>query len=323
MLMLKEMEYVYAVYEEQSFSKAARKLYLSQPALSAAVRRAEAEIHTPIFDRSTNPIRLTAAGSYYIDAVKRILDIRQEMESYFDTLAGECQGAVKVGAASFFCAHVLPDIAEEFQRQYPAWRASLLEVNAPDLYPCLQSGTIDLSLSVEAADPHLFHSTVWHEEQILLAVPAAFSVNRGLEEFQLTAAQVREGAHLQENFPAVDLSRFAQEPFLLLKQGNDLNQRAYKLCRNAGFVPKTSVFLTQMMTAYYLVCEGQGVSFLRSTIPEYVAPTDSVVFYQLRDPMAMRPIYLSYLKRRTNPVQQKLIDFMWSRSLLEDRPGER
>ena len=55
MLMLKEMEYVYAVYEEQSFSKAARKLYLSQPALSAAVRRAEAEIHTPIFDRSTNP----------------------------------------------------------------------------------------------------------------------------------------------------------------------------------------------------------------------------------------------------------------------------
>ena len=176
------------------------------------MRRAEAEIHTPIFDRSTNPIRLTAAGTYYIDAVKRILDIRQELESYFDALAGECRGSVRVGAASFFCAHVLPDIAEEFQRQYPAWRASMLEVNAPDLYPCLQSGTIDLSLSVEAADPRLFHSTVWHEEQILLAVPAAFSVNRGLETFQLTAAQVREGVHLQGDFPAVDLSRFAQEP---------------------------------------------------------------------------------------------------------------
>ena len=155
MLMLKEMEYVYAVYEEQSFSKAARKLYLSQPALSAAVRRAEAEIHTPIFDRSTNPIRLTAAGAYYIDAVKRILDIRQEMESYFDALAGECQGSVRVGAASFFCAHVLPSVAEEFQQQYPAWRASLLEVNAPDLYPCLQSGTIDLSLSPNFFDNHL------------------------------------------------------------------------------------------------------------------------------------------------------------------------
>ena len=92
-----------------------------------------------------------------------------------------------------------------------------------------------------------------------------------------------------------------------------------ELCQNAGFVPQVSVYLTQMMTAYYLVCEGQGVSFLRSTIPEYVAPTDRVVFYQLDSPAAVRPIYLSYLKRKASPVQQKLIDFMWSRSLLDPR----
>ena len=208
MLMLKEMEYVYAVYQERSFSKAARKLYLSQPALSAAVRKAEAEIHTPIFDRSTNPIGLTPAGEYYIDAVKRILDIRQEMETYFESLAGECQGTVQVGAASYFCAHVLPNVMEEFQRQYPSWRVSLLEANARDLRQCLQSGVIDLSLDVEPADPHLFASTVWYEETILLAVPASFAINCGLEAFQLTAAQVRQGLHLQDTFPAVDLSRF-------------------------------------------------------------------------------------------------------------------
>ena len=79
-----------------------------------------------------------------------------------------------------------------------------------------------------------------------------------------------------------------------------------------------------MMTAYYLVSEGQGVSFLRSTIPEYVAPTDSVVFYQAGPiPMATRPIYLSYLKRRANPCSRSSFDFMWSRCLLGDRPGER
>ena len=296
MLMLKEMEYVYAVYEEQSFSKAARKLYLSQPALSAAVRRAEAEIHTPIFDRSTNPIRLTPAGSYYIDAVKRILDIRQEMESYFDALAGKCQGTVKVGAASFFCAHVLPSVAEEFQQQYPAWRASLLEVNAPDLYPCLQSGTIDLSLSVEAADPHLFHSTVWQEEQILLAVPAAFSVNQRLEEFQLTAGQVRDGLHLKEDFPAVDLSRFAQEPFLLLKEGNDLCQRARKLCRNAGFVPKAGMELDQMLTAYYVARDGKGCTFLRDGMAQIMGGDDRLIFYKLADEAARRAVLLSWRK---------------------------
>lgn len=90
-----------------------------------------------------------------------------------------------------------------------------------------------------------------------------------------------------------------------------------QLCEHAGFTPNVSVFLTQMMTAFYLVSEGRGVSFLRSTIPEYVAPTESVVFYQLDDPIATRAIYLSSLKQHTNPVQQKLLDFMWNHSLLK------
>ena len=295
MLLLKEMEYVYAVYQEKSFSKAAKKLYLSQPALSAAVRRVETEIHTPIFDRSTTPIRLTAAGEYYIDAIRRILDIRQEMETYFDALAGECQGTVQVGAASFFCAHVLPGVVEEFQRQYPSWRVSLLEANAQDLRQCLQTGVIDLSLDVEPPDPRQFQSVVWYEETILLAVPAAFPVNRGLEAFQLTAQQIRDGVHLEADFPPVELSQFSQEPFLLLKRGNDLHQRALRLCRNAGFAPKTAMELDQLLTSYYVARDGKGCAFLRdkmAQLPE--ADQGRLLFYKLGDADARRSVLLSW-----------------------------
>ena len=55
-------EYVYAVYEEKSFSKAAQKLYITQPALSTAIKKVEKKIGTPIFDRSTSPIGLTPGG---------------------------------------------------------------------------------------------------------------------------------------------------------------------------------------------------------------------------------------------------------------------
>lgn len=267
MLMLKEMEYVYAVYQERSFSKAAKKLYLSQPALSAAVRKAEEEIHTAIFDRSTNPICLTVAGEYYIDAVKRILDIREEMQTYFDALAGECQGTVQVGAASFFCAHILPGVIEEFQRQYPAWRVSLLEANAGDLRKCLQSGVIDLSLDVEPADPRLFESKVWYEETILLAVPREFPVNQGLEAYCLSAEDVRNGRHRQEEVPAVDLALFAQVPFVFLKKGNDLYQRAVTLCRNAGFTPNVVMQMDQLLTSYYVARDGKGPPFCGMGLP--------------------------------------------------------
>ena len=57
--MLNEMKYVYAVYQEKSFSKAAKKLYISQPALSNMVRKAEREVGAAIFDRSTIPLTIT------------------------------------------------------------------------------------------------------------------------------------------------------------------------------------------------------------------------------------------------------------------------
>ena len=58
-------EYIYAVYEEKSFSKAAQKLYITQPALSTAIKKVEKKIGTPIFDRSTSPIGLTPGGEVF------------------------------------------------------------------------------------------------------------------------------------------------------------------------------------------------------------------------------------------------------------------
>ena len=61
-----EMEYVYLVYQEKSFSKAVQKLFVSQSAVSAMVRKAEAKIGCQIFDRSTIPLTVTKEGEYYI-----------------------------------------------------------------------------------------------------------------------------------------------------------------------------------------------------------------------------------------------------------------
>ena len=73
------MDYVYAVWQEKSFSAAARKLFVSQPALSASVRKVERELGLPIFNRSTTPLQLTDAGRAYIDAAERIYQTAIEL----------------------------------------------------------------------------------------------------------------------------------------------------------------------------------------------------------------------------------------------------
>ena len=69
--MQQDMQYVYELYKEGNFSRAAAKLFISQPALSMAIQKTEASIGMPLFDRSTRPMRLTPAGEIYIDAIKK------------------------------------------------------------------------------------------------------------------------------------------------------------------------------------------------------------------------------------------------------------
>lgn len=310
-------EYVYAVYQEQSFSKAAKKLYVSQPWLSAAVKKEEQAVGLPLFDRSTNPISLTEAGRYYVERVEQLLSIEREMEAHFQLLRDMSRTQLHIGSSMFFCTYVLPSLMEAFRLQYPQVTLSFTEGSDRILEEKLLSGQLDVLLEAEQLDNSQIASTPWASEEIVLAVPAGNPVNRTLEPYQYSFSAFLQRGRAGGRRPPVPLEAFRQESFVLLKEGNDIHRRSLKLCQRAGFSPNVSLYLTQMMTAYYLVCEGQGITFLRSTIPEHVAATDSVVFYQLDDPLAVRSIYLSYPKRRANPVRQQLIAFMKQNSSME------
>ena len=65
--MFQTLKYVYEIYKEGSFSRAAKNLYISQPSLSATIKKLEQDIGITIFDRSTTPVQLTDAGKVYIE----------------------------------------------------------------------------------------------------------------------------------------------------------------------------------------------------------------------------------------------------------------
>ena len=303
-------EYIYAVYQEKGFSKAAQKLYVSQPWLSATIKKAEQELGLPLFDRSTNPISLTEAGQYYIEKVEEITAIEEEMYEYFKQMRDVGRTELHIGSSMFFCTYVLPDIMKEFQLLYPQMTLTFTEGGNKTLLEKLLNGRLDFLLEAERPANSRIHSIPWASEEIVLAVPAGNPVNERLEQYRYSFGAFLERTQTGNRRPPVPLEGFAQENFLLLKEGNDIHQRSLQLCKNAGFTPHVSLYLAQMMTAYYLVLEGQGITFLRSTIPAHVTPTDKVVFYQLDDSLAVRSIYLSYTQQNKNPVKQHLIDFM-------------
>lgn len=309
--MLRDMEYVYAVYQERSFSKAAARLFMTQPALSNKIKKIELQIRMPLFDRSTAPIGLTAAGRVYIEAAEQMMAVEKALGQRLLELSSQHSGSVSVGAAAFFCAHVLPELAALFQEQYPNCTVSILEGNTGDLTQCLQSGVVDFILDVDPIDSAAFIGQPMGEEHIMLAVPAHYAVNAQLKGLSLSFEAVRDGRFYAEDCPKIDLSPFKNEDFLLLKKGNDMHQRALKMCRNAGFSPNVKMYLDQMLTSYYVASNGHGVTFIRNAITHYVEPTDRLLFYKIDDPNVLRGITLYYKKHaHLSPAARDFARFM-------------
>lgn len=305
--MNREMEYVYTIYQCGSISKAAQRLFVSQPALSAAVKKLENELGTPLFDRRTKPLNLTPAGEFYIQCAEKIASIQMDMDEYFKSLSGR-QSILNIGSSSFFCAHILPKLALDFQEKYPAYSVELYEASASALSDKLRLGLLDFTLTGELLESKHIHSLPFEQEHIVLAVPAKFGINQELSHYSLSFEDIRSKRYLDDRYDAVGLEAFSNEPFLLLKQGNDLYQRAISMCQKKNFFPNIKMRLDQVLTSYYVACDGEGIAFIRDATLPYIAPTDKLCFYKIDDPLAARYSYLSY--RRDSETTASNRDFL-------------
>ena len=295
--MKKEMRYAYEVYKEKSFSKAAKALFISQPALSAIIKRLEAELQEPLFDRSTNPIRLTDAGVYYMQNVEQIMAIENNMHDYFEDRSDLKKGSLRIGGTTFFCAYVISPLIHQFTSAYPGIHLDLIETSSMELETLLLEGKLDLIFDSTPFNTDLVEKNSLYEEEILLAVPASWEINQQLVSSRFTFSEIREDQHLISN-RFVPLSLFADLPFLFLREGNDLYSRCLSICRDAGFSPNISMHLDQMTTLYHLAKAQMGAAFLRDSVMHYEFPTDQLYFYRLDSPLNKRQVSISYKKNR-------------------------
>lgn len=290
------MEYVYAVYKEKSFSEAAKKLFVSQPSLSASVRRVEERVGCPLFDRSTKPLSLTECGKRYIRSVEQILTIQSDFANYLNDWSELKTGTLMLGGSSLYSSQVLPRIIRRFSRSFPGVQVGLIEGNSEKLHAMLQEGTLDIIMDNFTLDPYVYDRLVFKRERLFLAVPKRFEINEQLESYRVSAGQIAQGPNVWEQFRAVPLIRFMNEPFIFLKPENDTGKRARMFCSNAGFVPNVLFELDQQMTAYQISRSGLGVCFLSDTLISCLTDDDHLYYYPV-DPSSSQRNLCLYRKR--------------------------
>lgn len=293
--MFRNKEYVLAVLSEQSFTKAAQKLFVSQPSLSATIKRIEDKIGSPIFDRSNSPITLTEVGKQYAESAMAVKQIENNFSAFLSDSQKLLRGKIKIGGSSLFSSFVLPELISQFKNQYPKIEFEIFEDNTKNLMSKLNRGELDIVIDNVGKNDENFLTSVYKRETMLLTVPRNFSVNERLKSYRLTADDVKNDMHLSPK-KGVDLSAFSNQPFILLNPENDTGKRAESLLKKYYVSYNVLFNLEQQLTAYNACCTGLGITFVSDTLIKKTDSSPDVYYYKIQDESASRNIRFYYKK---------------------------
>lgn len=114
-----DYEYIYTIYREGSFTRAAEKLFITQPALSIALRKIEARIGMPLFIRNRRPIQLTPAGVLYLKAIRKMQHLEKDLDREVQQLKDLQTGSLTIGGSHYILSYKIPDLLTAFAETYP------------------------------------------------------------------------------------------------------------------------------------------------------------------------------------------------------------
>ena len=250
----RELLYVKTIAEERSISGAAKKLFMTQPSLSSCVQKIESALGTRLFQRTSTGLVLTFAGERYYQVAQNILKIYNDFEIEVSDINNLKKGRVTIGITVYLATFILPVVLPVFKELCPNIELAIVEKNSTELEKSLSSGEVDFALM------HMLP----HEESAshtntdfypLIKDPLVLVTKRDhpLKQF----ARARAGAV----YPQIDLTKFADEPFVMVTKLQKIRQVADLILHKAQIHPPVILTTKSYETARRLACEGIGVTF--------------------------------------------------------------
>ena len=168
----RRLQVFHAVASVSSFTRAAERLHMTQPAVTHQIRQLEQELDTRLFDRTNNRINLTAAGRRVLEYAERILALYDEMDEAVKAMTGDRTGLVTVGASTTVAEYMLPGLLGEFRRRFPEVRIRLRVANTEAIVAMVADNTIDLGVvEGEVGNRALVVEACRTDELVAIAAP--------------------------------------------------------------------------------------------------------------------------------------------------------
>ncbi len=290
--------YVLTIDEEKSISTAAKKLGISQPALSSYINKLEKKIGGKIFDRSVLPIELTELGRIYIDYIRKTQALETEFDRRYEDIKGFETGSLVIGGAHSFTSGFLPEPTARFHGLHPGIDIKIVDARVPELKEMAENGTIDCFIAADGDQGENMDSEIILSERILLSVPSNLEVNDRLKRYAIPKEDIADGSVISKEYENVPLDALKGLTFVVLEEDQDMRRIFDRLSKEHGLEPSSKVVVGQTTTSFALTIFGVGASLVSDKTVRYGNYKDLPVFYAFERKLAERTLVVAYAKER-------------------------
>jgi LysR family hydrogen peroxide-inducible transcriptional activator len=245
-----QLRYFVAVADEGNFSRAAAKVRVAQPSLSQQIRKLEAEVGQPLFDRLPRSVVLTEAGRCLIDYARQILASIGDARRCVDELKGEVAGELAVGAIPTIAPYVLPELTRKFQKHYPEVTLEIVEDVTDGITRRVEAGELDLALASTCEQSPTLRRESLGSEPLLALVP---------ERHPLAKKSL------------VTFDDLKSQRFLLLHEMHCLSRQVNQLLEARHLRPGIALAGSQLGTIANMVAAEVGVSIVPQMMVKHQA----------------------------------------------------
>lgn len=264
-----DIEKIIAIQDEGSMAAAAKKLFMTQPALSKCLRRVEQELGEVLFIRRPSGMVPTYAGECFIRRGHQLLKIYNDMEMEFCELNQMRKGVLRVGSANRVGSLILPELLKQFSARYPNISVDIVEKNSVLLEQDLLDGSLDLAIVCLPIENENLTCQVFYEDPLYVAIPSGSSLNQ--------YAYAVPGEE-QKYF---DLQKLAGSNFLLTRPFNKTRMAADRVLKQLAGDYNIVMQSKNIDTIIRFVAAGMGVSLVPAIYTKIYGTGETVQYYQI------------------------------------------
>jgi len=240
-LKLKDLQYLVALADEKHFGRAAERSHISQPTLSAQLKKLEDYLGVQLIERNPKQVTLTEAGEQIVSRARRILEASDEVVTLARAHRDPLAGKLRLALLPTIGPYLLPRVAREIRKALPRLELRLYEYQTVQMLEKLHDGQIDVGVLALPVDLDGLESRPLYAEPFTVALP---------EHHRLTKKTSLKVEDLKD------------EPLLLLEDGHCLRDQALEVCSGVGMQEKQDFRATSLETLRQMVATGAGVTLL-------------------------------------------------------------